>query len=348
MWLPHQIIADFTGNQRGKTAQKARQYVLRILGRHPIPHRNVLYFECPNQGEHNWFLKDFGDGVKVPIYQYGEYGPFNFPKHGKCWVCGEPVRPHQRNTRVIRFCSETLPGEKETVSIDGSGQSGDVRNTIYPEFKKWLPRFLIKKDITARTPAIRIRDPWTGYKFGKYEHAGEDIIIEYTSYGQRIQAAAGVQRLSIWMDEEPPYDFYEEQIPRLLAEKGDMHLTLTPANRMSWTFDEVFERAELYIRTKAITDFLSKSEKKKKPVNQVEHTDEKQSIAVIQAATDDNPTLDIDAIESLIEYEDPDTVATRRYGVFRQSTGRIFGDFNYKTHSVSLEDSFWDLAVGEF
>lgn len=345
MWLPYQVIADFTGNQRGKTAQKARQYVLRILGRHPIPHRNVLYFKCPNQEEHDWFFKDFGDGTKVPIYQKGEYGPFNFPKNHVCATCKTKLVPAKRNTRVIRFCSETLPGDKDTVASDGSGQSGDVRNTIYPEFKKWLPQFLIKKDITARVPAIRIRDPWMGYKFGDYLHKGDDTIVEFTSYGQRIQAAAGVQRLSIWMDEEPPYDFYEEQLPRLLAEQGDLHLTLTPANRMSWTFDEIFERAQLFIRTKAITEFLSKTERK--PVKQIEFTDEKQSIAVVQAATDDNPTLSKESIDSLIEFEDPDTKATRRYGVFRQSTGRVFNDFSYKTHYIDLQEHYYDLAVGD-
>jgi len=55
-----------------------------------------------------------------------------------------------RNTdaiRIIRFASERLPGE-------GGDNNREIKNTQYPEFKKWLPPSLIKKDITSGGEAI--------------------------------------------------------------------------------------------------------------------------------------------------------------------------------------------------
>lgn len=343
LYLPHSIVADFTGNQRGKTAGKARQYIMRIMGWHPIPNKNVLYFECPvtdkdgNRPGHQWVVRNFGWGVKAPIYREGEYNVLNFPKDGKCHVCGRTLRVHSRKSRVFRFCSETLPGEKATTGEGAEGDSAEVKNTVYPAFKQWLPRFLIKRDITARQSAMILRDPNAGRQFGSIQYEGADVVVEFVSYSQRVQAAAGVQRLSIWEDEEAPYDFHEEQLPRLLSENGDLHISLTPANRMSWTFDEVFERAQVYIRTAAICDFL-KSEGER--AERVEITDSELDIAVVQAATDDNPTLSKDAIEKKYFYDDPDSIATRRYGVFRQATGRIFNDFSVKTHVIDPKEYF--------
>jgi hypothetical protein len=167
------------------------------------------------------------------------------------------------------------------------GASAEVKNTIYPAFKEWLPRFLIKRDITARQPAMILKDPNAGRTFGEIKWAGVDIVVEFVSYAQRVQAAAGVQRLSIWEDEEAPIDFHEEQLPRLLAENGDLHISLTPANRMSWTFDEIFERAGFYLRSEAIVKFYESLGDKTK---QVEVVDSQIDVAVVQAATDDNPT----------------------------------------------------------
>jgi hypothetical protein len=342
LWLPHKVVAKFTGNQYGKTAGEAIQYIRRILGTHPIPNRNVLFFECPStdkeweRKDHPWFLHDFGDGQRVPLYQRGEYSPYSFPKDGKCEVCGATLRVHNRKSRVFRFCSETLPGEKANVEGE-EGASAEVKNTIYPAFKEWLPRFLIKRDITARQPAMILKDPNAGRKFGKIFWPGVDIVVEFVSYSQRVQAAAGVQRISIWEDEEAPIDFHEEQMPRLLAEHGDLRISLTPANRMSWTFDEIFERAGFYLRSQAIVDFYKSLGDK---TYKIEHVDDQVDVAVVQAATDDNPTMSKKQIEKTYFYDDPDTVATRRYGIFRQSTGRVFNDFLYKVHVVTAKDHF--------
>lgn len=202
-----------------------------------------------------------------------------------------------------------------------------------------MPPFLIKRDITFRNPALIIHDPNAGIELNGTKHKGDDIVFDFVSYSQSIQAV-GVQRCSVYCDEEPPKDFYDEQLPRLLAEDGDFILGLTPANGLSWTFDDIFEKAHVYVRTQKVCDFLNATDKGK--VHKLaEKTDSARSIAVLQAATDDNPTLGKPIIEQLFaSVDDPDTMATRRYGIHRQVSGRIFKEFDYKVHFIDFEKWF--------
>lgn len=305
---PAKFILWITGNQFGKTGTVSHSYVMRIMGWHPVAKKNVLYFECDEGHAYAPFQVDFA--------------------HPNCPQCGHPLNPHERGSRVFRFAAETLPGQSQ--NVDENGRSAEVKNTQYPEFKKWLPTSLLKKDITARNTSIIVADPY----------GGSDIIVEFVSYNQGVQGQAGVQRMSVWCDESPPPDLFQEQLPRLIAEDGDIVLTYTPIDKSSWLFDSYYEKARKYYRTKAITNFLEKT--KKEPVPQVEGTDSELDIVVIQAATDDNPTLKVEAINALlgVNIDDPDDLAIRRYGIFKQLSGRIFKEFDYRIHSIQWGEYF--------
>jgi len=206
----------------------------------------------------------------------------------------------------------------------------------------------------SKNPNLNINKPWVKIKSIQYigEKEVYDITMEKTrSPRDNFLIQGGVVVHNCWEDEEPPYDFHEEQLPRLMAEDGDLLLSLTPANRLSWSYDEVFERAQLYIRTKAVCDFLRTPDY---DPPQVEYTDSPHSIAVVQAATDDNPTLSKEAIEDkMSQYDDPDIIATRRFGVHKQVKGRIFKSFDYKVHFIDRDTYFpygiphsWNHARG--
>jgi len=334
----YKTLGLFTGNQSMKTSSTAYQYVLRILGWHPVPEKNVLYFVCKSRyckNGHRTVDASKGGacsecGEEVSRFNGHKYSIKTRPEDNICTECGEKLEIYKRKSRVFRFASETLPNEKGNTGEDG--QSAETKNTQYPEFKKWLPAFLIKKDITARIFNMRIFDPNDGKMFGDLRYTGNDIIVEFVSYNQGAQATAGVQRMSIWEDEEAPQDFHEEQGPRLLADNGDLIITLTPANFITWTYDLVFEKAKVYYRSKNIVNFLNKDGGNAK---QVEYTDSPHNIAVIQAATDDNPTLSEDVIDEMFrDVDDPDKMAIRRYGIFKQVSGRIFKDFEYPVHFI--------------
>lgn len=300
---PERFVALYAGNQFGKSISVAKQYVMRIYGMHPIEHKNM--------------------------------------------------RPNKK-VRTYRFASATLPNEP-----DGAGE---IRNTQYPAFKRLLPKALIKKDITARRPAMTIIDP----------QGGADIIIEFVSFSQEVQDVAGVQRASCWIDEKADRAFFEEQLPRILTSDGDIIHTFTPAlGHITWEYEDMYEKAKTYIRTDAVCERLKK--RFGKNVGNIEITDSKEDICVIQAATDDNPFF-AEIVEEknkeeirLVEagkhplYKDikdlkpitvssyvsefigtysEDTIDVRRYGIFRQMSGRIFKDYEPMTHVIDIDKYF--------
>lgn len=327
--LDHKFKALFCGNQGGKTASAMYQYVLRAMGLHPKPHLNVLTFECPCG-------RFYHDSVLRGLIADPREAKWLRPEDNIC-ECGQHLKIRQRRTHTFRLFAENLPTDSEG-SESGSGD-GEIKNSTYPALKRWLPQFMVKKDITSRNPSIRVLNINSDRWFGDLFYKGDDIIFEFMSYGQSTQAGAGVQRLSVYYDEEPPKAVHAEQLPRLLAENGDVIMGLTPANSMTWTFDDIFEQACVYIRTKNVCDFLRQDSGKE--IEQVQFTGNDSDIAVIQTSTDDNPTLkkaDIDRIFSLMD--DPEEIATRRFGVHKQTSGRIFKDFNPAVHVIAPEQYF--------
>jgi hypothetical protein len=237
--------------------------------------------------------------------------------------------------RIFRFASQTLPGEKEEI---------EVRNTQYPVLKRRLPSMFIEKEITARKPVMTIR-----------AQDGGTVQFEFVSFSQDVQAGAGVQRRSCWVDESCSRDFFEEQIPRLLAADGDMIFSLTPVpGSMGWEFDELYARARVIYRTQFVRDRIKA--RTGEDVPEVEYTESKEDICVIMAATDDNPmyaelaekkSLDlgvpitakeyIDEIFSI--YDDEDVIDARRFGLFRQLSGKIYKSFS-KVHVIEYDRYF--------
>jgi hypothetical protein len=230
----------------------------------------------------------------------------------------------EKKVRTVRFASETLPGEKEEI---------EVKNTQYPVLKRRFNPSWIKKDITSRRPVVSVQ-PQLG---------GNPFQFEFVSYGQTTQSGAGIQRESIWIDESCPLGFYEEQLPRLFASNGDMIMSYTPIpGSIGWEFDVFYERAKYIYRTQHVLDRIYQRTGEKLPMLEV--TNSKEDIAVIMAATDDNPIYE-DLAKSLSEregkvisakdylddffsqYADADVVDARRYGLFRQLSGRVHKNF---------------------
>lgn len=309
-WLFEQFIhrhentlALFTGNQWGKNVNIVKQYIMRWLGIHPIEAKNMRPF---------------------------------------------------KKIRTYRFCSETLPNDPE---------AGD-KNTIYPVLKRLLPKSLIKKDITARNSIVTIKDI----------QGGDDIYIEFVSYKQDVQAGAGVQRASIYLDENCNRAFYEEQLPRLLASDGDLIVGMTPAlGQITWQYEDIYEQAKTIIRTQAVIDRYEKRFGEKIPL--IKSTGLTNDTCVLMAATDDNPFYDTlvseknaqelklielgqhpfysdiktfkpitksQYIANKLELIDEETEDVRRFGIFRQISGRIFKDFDVATHVINKDKVFPD------
>ena len=264
--------------------------------------------------------------------------------YGIMGLCPNPehnIRPSDA-CRTIRMAAEILPGDS----------ASEIRNTVYPQLKYQLPDYFLVKDITMRNPVITV-SPGLG---------GDNAFVEFVSYGQSIQAQAGVDRKAIVIDELCPYDFYEESLPRLATTNGQFLAGLTPVEA-GWMHAEIYERAKMYIRTKHVRNYLKKQYGIIVPA--IEKTDSKHDICVIQAASDDNPffarmidnkKIDIkngiitkddfpfetveEFLDSVFIYDDPDTIAMRRYGIFRQITGAVHKEFSWHDHVISGEKYF--------
>jgi len=220
--------------------------------------------------------------------------------------------------KKIRCMSSSLPESSSPEEQD---------NTQYLELKKLIPPQYIEKDVTSRNTTMVIRRP-VGLNT---THS----VIEFRSSKQELQDLGKIQLSSVWHDEETPKGHREECRMRLLAEDGDEIFSLTPTNALTYTFDEIWERAEYIERTPTI------AEKFNLPIK--EYPNKGTGIACMQMATDDNPTLDSEIIDRILaDVTDPDIYAIRRYGVFRAVSGRVHKAYNPKVHYISMNKYFPD------
>jgi len=218
-----------------------------------------------------------------------------------------PVGFKNKLAKKIRCMSSSLPTTSTAEEQD---------NTQYLELKKRIPYELIEKDITARSANLVIRRP-PGMNT-------KTTVFEFRSSKQELQDLGKIQLSSVWHDEETPKPHREECRMRLVAENGDEIFSLTPINALSYTFDDIWQNKSYLYRTKTVADKLNQP--------RVEKWKSGYDIACIQMATDDNPSLTPDAIDRVfMDITDPDELILRRYGVFKQISGRI-----HKTYDPAI------------
>ena len=236
------------------------------------------------------------------------------------------IRPND-HVRIFRFCAPKLPLEKE---------GEEITSPVYRALKFSLPNYLIKKDITIRRPVMTIKDI----------QGGPDIYAEFVSYGQGIETQAGVPRKSVYIDEHCSEGFFEEQWPRVLCvnadgSNGDVMIGLTPVEYISWEFEKIYERTDIYYNSPFYREYVKESHGE--ILKDVQKTGNKNNIAVIRAATDDNPIMGKNEIDELMaQYDDQDTYEIRRYGIFHQISGGMLKDFDPFIHRISEMKYFPD------
>jgi len=141
-----------------------------------------------------------------------------------CRILGiHPVEEKNRLSKNIRCLSSSLPE---------SADADEQDNTQYLELKKLIPYEMILKDITNRSRTMTLSSPVHGKAY-----------IEFVSTKQELQDTGKVQRCSLWADEEPPRPYWDESRMRLHARGGDTVLSLTPINGLTWTYDDLYQRA---------------------------------------------------------------------------------------------------------
>ena len=220
--------------------------------------------------------------------------------------------------RKIRCMSSTLPEQASQDEDD---------NAQYIELKKRIPGTHIIKDITSRSQNLIVKRP-VGLNTDR-------TIFEFRSSKQDTQDLGKINLSCVWHDEETPKEKRSECRRRLMEEKGDEIFTLTAINPLTYVFYDVWDRASYIRRSDTIVDLFN--------VPKEEWPNKNTNIACYQMATDDNPILDIDEIEANFEdITDPDDLAIRRYGFFRQMTGRVVKTYDPLVCRVSKDRYFPD------
>lgn len=362
------VLALFFGNQAGKGALAIINYILRIHGCHPVPKKNILYYKCETAVKFEEKQDEDGEEIEQEGHYYSPkqitdmgFGvdPYTHLYSDKylCKKCEEEGRgkvnivPHIRQGphRIIRFASQNMPGsEKSTTgaasknsSRDDSTGTGETKNTQYIELMKWMPAHLFRdKKISLRDPTLRIIDPFP---------TGLDIIIEFVSFGQMIQSGAGVQRISTWIDELAAKEFFDEQIPRMLAVDGaDIILTYTVTKEVGYLFDLIWNRARYIYRSKSIRKHYL--EKDGLTLLAEEETDSMfKNIAMFHASTYDNPTLNKNRVKEMMmllhgDCDNEDVMEMRLFCKFKEISSFIFSMFENRIHVVDPCEYFTDTG----
>lgn len=227
-----------------------------------------------------------------------------------------PVPKRNNINKPIRCISKCLPKSNED----------DEENAQYTEFKRRFPLEMIRKDVTSRVPMATITDL-----------SGAEKKVEFLSKNMDLDALMSVQRSAYYQDEEIEKVKWDECQMRMLTTGGDTVLTMTPVKGIDWTYDNVWLQAKTIYRSESIC--------KKFNLPPVERNPRGRNIEIFCWATDDNPIMkseDVDRIMSEVGADDDDdTMAMRRFGVFRQVSGLIYKSFDKNILGIE-RDRYYD------
>ncbi len=224
-----------------------------------------------------------------------------------------PVRTRNRLDKPVRCVSKCLPKNDE-----------DEENAQYNELKIMYPPDLIVKDVTARSSILTVKTL-----------SGDLNRIEFMSKNMNLDAFMSTQRSALYQDEEIERVKFNESLMRLLRVGGDVVVTLTPVKGLDWTYDELWLKASKIYRSPTIC--------KKFNLPPVTTNSKGKDIEIFCWATDDNPVLspdDIDRIMEQVGAVDDDELAMRRYGVFKQASGKMYKNFDKTIHQISYDKYF--------
>lgn len=175
-----------------------------------------------------------------------------------------------------------------------------VQKITLPEIARWMPisKLLGNSWETAYNSELRTLTLENG------------STMEFMSYEQKVEKFAGTSRHWIWFDEEPPQDVYVENLLRVADTGGCIWITMTPVEGMTWTHDDLYEKAN--------------------PAHEGYDPD----IFVVEVDMSENPHLNSGEIAVLLAGLDDDERAAREHGQYVQRGGLIYPNFHESIHVV--------------
>jgi phage terminase large subunit-like protein len=164
-----------------------------------------------------------------------------------------------------------------------------IEKVIIPEINRWMPKHMIHHyDVESRTMYLK-----------------NGSTIEFMSYDQDVEKFESASRHWIWFDEEPPEDIYKACRMRVMDTRGDIWMTMTPMNGLTWVYDQIYEQAGLNTSIKAwIFDSLK------------------------------NPYISKEEIEEICKGLSEQDIEARIHGNFVQLSGLIYREYTPDIHFI--------------
>ena len=120
------------------------------------------------------------------------------------------------------------PIDARCVTIDFSNY---VEKTIGPEYIKWASNAELKKIWYDNDKKRKII-----WKNGSF--------VEFMTYEQDLYAHGGSARDVVHFDEEPPPDYFQENLMRVISKKGRIIIGMTAIKGVTWVEDQLWRKAE--------------------------------------------------------------------------------------------------------
>lgn len=159
------------------------------------------------------------------------------------------------------------------------------------------------------------------------KHAnGGNSVISFKTYEQGIRAFQGAEVDVVVMDEEPPYDVYDECDVRLMTTGGIMMMTFTPQMGLTPTIVSLYRNADLLMGAEPLPEqvmLLAAREAAGEDVK-ARNAYEEKTVSIVQVSMYDVPWLSEDIIEDRKRKSPPHLVNSRIYGKVTVGEGTIY------------------------
>jgi len=202
---------------------------------------------------------------------------------------------------AIKFLNTCLkyPKEKSWVLTESHELQ---RDGVQPKILEYLKPEDIKLDKYG-VPCVKRIDKYT-YSLIELVNGHKIIFKSYEQGRKKLQAAKIKQA---WFDEEPPEDVFDEVMTRTTDLRGQIFLTFTPLQGLTWSYKRILQKAQ------------------------------GKTIAVYNWGMADNPIIAKEEIEFLKDSLSVKMAKTRLYGKYASSGNIIFSPWDRDIHVKPLK-----------
>jgi hypothetical protein len=193
-----------------------------------------------------------------------------------------------------------------------------VEKIHVPIFKQWCPTNIL------------VGNSWKSAFNKEYQtlHFKDGTTVSFMTQGMDVEVFQGVPLHIVHFDEEPLHDhgreIFGECIQRLVDYNGDLRMTFTPLDGMTWVYDDLWKPWERQ---------QPERERAKSGFAAIHYGTHEFPIYGHRFHQDDNPVIDPEGKAAALAMAGSDEERkARQEGLFVAMAGRVFEDFNREDH----------------